>query len=215
RGQSDWLRDPSHYHQAQYLADINALLARLNVRQVDWIGTSLGGLLGIVLAAQPNTPIRRLVLNDAGPFVPLASLQRIAMYVGIDPIFASQTQVEAWYRQVYSLSGPFSDDDYIHLARHGSRQRPNGTFGLGYDPSISLNFNALATDINLWPLYQMITCPTMVIRGEISDVLPEPVAKLMTESGPRAVLHTIPHIGHVPGLCDAHQISLIEQFLGL
>jgi pimeloyl-ACP methyl ester carboxylesterase len=104
---------------------------------VDWLGTSMGGLVGMMLAAQPLTPIRRLILNDVGPFVPKASLERIGAYVGADPRFADLPELEAYIRRVYADFGNLSDADWAHMTRHSSRRRPEGGYGLAYDPAIA------------------------------------------------------------------------------
>lgn len=214
RGRSDWLRDPAFYNHAQYSADMAALLARLNVNAVDWIGTSMGGLIGMVLAAQANTPIQRLVLNDVGPFIPAAAMQRIATYVGLDPQFSGMEALLAFLRKQYQYSGPMTETDFQHMAQHGFRRLPNGKLGLAFDPAISKNFHA-GGDVNLWPYYTAITCPTLVIHGAVSDVLTTETADAMTQSGPRAQLLRIPAIGHIPALQDAVQINAIKEFLNL
>lgn len=215
RGRSDWLKDPALYAYQQYMSDMNTLLARLNTDAIDWIGTSMGGLIGILLAAQANNPIKRLVLNDVGPYIPLAALQRIAGYVGLDPVFSGKPALEAFLRKNYAVSGPLTDADFTHLVEHSHRVLPDGRLGLAYDAAIAKNFATLTADVDLWPFYDRITVPSLVIHGTISDVLTHDTAVEMTQRGPKAQLVEIPGIGHIPTLTDQHQIRLIQSFLQL
>jgi pimeloyl-ACP methyl ester carboxylesterase len=213
RGRSDWLRDPAHYAYPQYCADMNALIARLDVAALDWIGTSMGGLIGMTLAAQAGTPIRRLVVNDVGPFVPKAALLRISDYVGLDNRFSSLAAVETHLRKVLAPFGVLTDAQWQHLVAHGHRQRPDGTFGLAYDPAIAVNVKMAVQDWDLWPLWDCINVPTLLLRGADSDLLLPQTAEEMTKRGPRAKLVTWPGMGHAPALMAPEQIGLIEEWL--
>ncbi len=213
RGASDDLGDPSYYAYPQYLADMTALLARLDVAEVDWIGTSMGGLIGMLLAAQPRTPIRRLVLNDVGPFLPATAIARIAAYISNPPHLPDLAAAEAYVRKIYQNVGPCTDADRAAFTRHSIRPHPDGGFRLRYDPGIAQNFAAATADVNLWPVYDQIKCPTLVLRGALSDVLDAATATAMTERGPRAELITVPDIGHYPALMDAAQIATVRKFL--
>src|SRR5260221_3599273 len=132
RGSSDWLTDPAQYGYPQYLADMNALIARLNVPSVDWIGTSMGGLIGMSLAALPNSPIRRLVLNDVGPVISKAALQRIADYVGLDYRFSSLNALERHLRKIHAPFGPLTDAQWQLMAQYSQRGLADGNLGLAY-----------------------------------------------------------------------------------
>ena len=213
RGRSDWLRDPAHYGYPQYCADMNALIARLDVSELAWIGTSMGGLIGMTLAAQPETPIRRLVMNDVGPFVPKAALQRIADYVGLDNRFSSLAGVETHLRKILAPFGQLTDAQWDHLVRHGHRQRSDGTFGLAYDPAIASNVKAAVQDWDLWPLWDGISIPTLLLRGADSDLLLPEVATEMTKRGPLPKLVTWQDIGHAPALMAAYQICVVKEWL--
>jgi len=124
RGKSDWPANPADYNYAQYLIDMTALIARTGAESVDWVGTSMGGLIGMLLAAEANTPIRRLVINDAGPFIPLVALKRIGAYVGQSPVFDDLEAVEKHMREIYAPFGDLSDENWRHLARFGARTMP-------------------------------------------------------------------------------------------
>ena len=143
RGRSDWL-PAADYTIAQYLADMTVLIARLGAVDVDWLGTSMGGLIGMQLAAAAQSPVRRLILNDIGPFIPKAALARIGDYVGKDPHFASLDELEAYLRKIHAPFGPMTDQDWRHLALQGYRRRENGGFGLAYDPAIGRAFSPTA-----------------------------------------------------------------------
>ncbi len=213
RGDSDWLSDPSLYAYPQYLADMTALLARLGTAQVDWIGTSMGGLIGILLAAQPRTPISRLVLNDVGPFIGSAAMARIASYISQPPVLPDMAAASAYIRTIYQNTGPCTDADYQTMTETSIRPLSDGGFALRYDPAIAVNFAALSGDLDLWPYYDRISCPTLVLRGAQSDVLTDETAAAMTRRGPQAQLVVIPTIGHYPALRDAKQINIVTKFL--
>ncbi|MDY0873055.1 alpha/beta hydrolase [Dongia rigui] len=213
RGRSDWLRDAAHYAYPQYCADMNALIARLDISELDWVGTSMGGLIGMTLAAQVGTPIRRLVVNDVGPFVPKTALLRISDYVGLDNRFSSLKAVETHLRKVLAPFGPLTDAQWQHLVAHGHRQRSDGTFGLAYDPAIAINVKMAVQDWDLWPVWDRINVPTLVLRGAESDLLLPQTAEEMTQRGPRAKLVTWPGMGHAPALMAPDQIGLIEEWL--
>lgn len=216
RGQSDWLRDPRHYEIPQYTQDMTALLARLDVEQVDWLGTSMGGLVGMAIAAQPQSPVRKLILNDVGPVIAAGALARIGEYLATPPDFATPEEAEAYIRAVAAPFGNLTDAQWRHLTQHVIKSGTAGRFQLRYDPGIADSF-ALAAgegkDIELWPFYEAISCPTLVIRGENSDLLSRETAAAMTARGPRARGVEIPNVGHAPTFMDAAQIAVVHEFL--
>jgi len=216
RGGSDWLEAKSDYGYAQYASDMATLIARVTERDaqgIDWVGTSMGGLLGIILAARPRAPIRRLVVNDAGLLVPRAALERIAQYVGGDPRFPSVDALEAHLRRFSAPFGPLTDAQWRHLAVHGAVERAGGTWGFHYDPAIAAPFQGELADIDLSAYWDAVSCPTLVLRGAESDVLPRETAQDMTRRGPRAKLVEFAGVGHAPMLMDEEQIQAVREFL--
>ncbi|MBI1209103.1 MAG: alpha/beta fold hydrolase [Azospirillum sp.] len=214
RGRSGWLANPDLYGYPQYLADMAALIARLDVEKVSWVGTSMGGLIGLLLAAQPNSPIERLVINDVGPFVPKSALERIGDYVGADPVFEDVAALEAYLRFVYLSFGSLDDAHWRHLAEISARTRPDGRLGLAYDPGIAAPFKTQPlTDVDLWPVWERIACPVLVLRGAESDLLLAETAAEMAVRGPRATVVEIPGCGHAPPLMAREQIALVCDFL--
>ena len=215
RGDSDWLADPMHYQIAQYVADMVTLIARLDVEEVDWVGTSMGGLIGMALASQPGAPVRRFVINDAGPVVAKVSLERIAAYVGRAPAFPDLAAAEQYVRAVSAPFGPHTDAEWRFLTEVATRRNPDGTLRLHYDPKIAEPFRAALPDkdMEVWPLWDGIRCPTLLIRGEQSDLLARATAEQMTRRGPRAKLVEIPGVGHAPTLMHADQIAIVREFL--
>ena len=213
RGHSDRLPAANLYGYPQYLADMAALLARLDTGRVDWLGTSMGGLMGMILAAQPKTPIRRLILNDVGPFIPKAALERIGSYVGQDPHFDSVADVEAYLRRVHAPFGPLSDADWSHLARYSARALPGGGLALAYDPAIGAAFQPVVADVDLWPLWDKVACPVLIIRGGRSDLLLRDTADEMVRRKPGTALVEFPECGHAPALMDESQIAVISDWL--
>lgn len=218
RGRSEWLPDPNLYSLPQYGADMLALIARLAPQQLDWLGTSMGGLIGMGIAAQAMTPIRRLVLNDVGPILSAVSLQRIGQYLGNAPRFRDLAEAQAFVTAVSPGFGVLSDGQWRHLTEHVVRRTAAGDYEFCYDPAIAVSYvQALVAsggqDIDLWPLYEAISCPTLLLRGENSDLLTRATAVAMTQRGPHAQLVEIPGVGHAPTLMTADQIELVRRFL--
>ncbi len=215
RGRSDWLRDPSGYVVQQYVTDMLVLLARLDVEAVHWLGTSLGGLIGMWIASQEDSPISRLVLNDVGPVITVASLQRISDYVGRAPKFDTFDDAEKYIRLVSEPFGPLSDAQWRHLTEFCLQRAPDGRLELCYDPAIGEPFRqALSSgDIDLWPIYDRIRCPTLVLRGADSDLLTAETLQAMAMRGPRPQTVEIPGVGHAPMFLDAGQIGIVRDFL--
>ncbi|MGH8726614.1 MAG: alpha/beta fold hydrolase [Burkholderiales bacterium] len=232
RGKSDWLRSPEDYGYPLYIADMTTFIARVTGVKatlkrwiarlfrkkpkavIDWVGTSMGGLIGMMLAAQPGSPIRRLVLNDVGPLIPAASLRRIGQYVGRDPRFASLKELEDAMRKYSASFGPLTDPQWNHLALHSAKQHRDGTWGFVYDPAIGAPFRqGIFTDIALWNVYDKVSCPTLVMRGAESDLLLAETAREMTSRGPKAKLVEFLGVGHAPMLMADDQIAAVRNFL--
>jgi pimeloyl-ACP methyl ester carboxylesterase len=214
RGDSDWLAAPEGYGLPQYCADAADLIARLDIERVDWVGTSMGGLIGMTLAAQAKSPLDRLVVNDIGPFIPKAALARIAAYAGADPLFADLAEAEAYLREVHAPFG-LNDAQWRHLAEHSVR--PAGAGGglrLHYDPAIVAGLGtAPFDDVDLWALWDRVTQDVLVLRGAESDLLSAETAAEMAIRGPRAEVVEIAGCGHAPGLMNPQQIALVRDWL--
>ena len=212
RGESAWLADPADYVFPTYLATLTALLARTGAERVGWVGTSLGGLLGLVMAAQPNSPIARLVVNDVGPAIEPAALVRIGGYVGADPQFATFAEIDAYVRAI-SPFGPLTSAQWEHLTRSCVRQRADGRWGFAYDPGIAVPFRSGAAPPDLWGLWDAIACPTLLLRGADSDLFTAATARQMTARGPRPRLLEFAGVGHAPALLAADQVAPVVEFL--
>jgi pimeloyl-ACP methyl ester carboxylesterase len=192
------------------------LIARLDVPDVDWVGTSLGGLLGMLLAAQPQTPIRHLVLNDVGAFVPAAVSEYLASYIGQDPTFETPTDLEARLREIYGGEkkfGDLTDAQWRQLAHCSERPKAQGLLGFAFDPKLGNLYVPPFRDVDLWAIWERVRCSVLVLRGENSFVLTEETAERMRTSGPRATVVEIPYCGHAPALMSAEQIATIEEWL--
>ncbi|MGF1592908.1 MAG: alpha/beta fold hydrolase [Kiloniellaceae bacterium] len=213
RGDSGWLRDPTAYGYPQYLADTAALIARLGCRQVDIVGTSMGGLIGMMMAALPDNPVRRLVINDVGPFIPKAALERILRYLGRDPRFEDLAAAEAIFREIYRPFGDLSDAQWRHLTETSLR-RDGGGWRLHYDPRIAEPLQqAELADVDLWAVWDAVACPVLVLRGAESDLLLAETAAEMARRGPRAEFIEFPGCGHAPALLGPAQIDPIRRWL--
>jgi pimeloyl-ACP methyl ester carboxylesterase len=214
RGRSDWLADKADYIYPLYAGDLASLIARTGAEEIDYVGTSMGGIIGMLLACQPGTPIRRLVLNDVGTIIPVSALRRIADYVGTDPDFASLPELQAYLAFIHQNFGRLSDDQWHHLAEHSNRRLENGRYALAYDPGIAAAFKDMAMeDVNLWPFYDAIKCPTLLIRGARSDLLLAKTAEEMTQRGPKAEIYEVADTGHAPALMATDQIARVQAFL--
>jgi pimeloyl-ACP methyl ester carboxylesterase len=218
RGESSWLDDPEHYGYPQYVADTTALLAHLGCESIDWLGTSMGGILGMMMAAMPETPVKRLIINDIGPFIPNSALKRIAMYLNERPTFPSLDAFERYLRIIHASFGPLTDAEWEHLAKHSARQSGDDQQGkkweFKYDPAIAIPFSAIADqDIDLWEIWDAISCPTYIIRGFDSDVFPADIAEQVRYRGPKAIVHQFEGIGHAPALMEEAQIRCIQSWL--
>lgn len=219
RGRSSWLKNPQSYAVPQYVSDMVTLIARLDVERVDWFGTSMGGLIGMGLAALPETPLRRMVINDVGPTLNFSALARIADYLGAEKRFASFDEGVDFIRSVSAPFGPHSDDEWIKLARDVLVQEEGGQWRRHYDPAIAKAFTGLTEpmvlqgEAALWAAYDAIRCPVLLVRGAESDLLSRDTAQQMTQRGPKAELVELPGIGHAPTFMHEDQIAIARRFL--
>jgi len=242
RGDSDWLAHKQDYGFSQYLSDAAALLARLTAPpkrvsllrrlqgasegpRIDWVGTSMGGLIGMMLAARADSPIRRLVLNDVGPLVPWSALARLKLAsVGAGRRFASLEDVERHLREACATFGPMADSQWRRVAEHGSHRGPDGAYSLACDPAI-VNTMRRGGDagveigkdfllgIDLWPIWDTVECPTLVLRGAESDLLLASTVRRMQIGGPRVELVEFSGVGHAPWLMSEEQIAPVREFI--
>jgi pimeloyl-ACP methyl ester carboxylesterase len=215
RGESEWLADPNDYAFPTYLTTLTALVALSRAETVDWVGTSMGGLLGIVVAAQRGTPVAKLVVIDVGPTIEAAAIERIRGYFGMAPAFATYEEIEQYVRTISAPFGPLTDAQWEHMTRTNVRQQPDGRWRIAYDPGIAVPFRnaANAAPPNLWPLWDAIRCPTLVLHGALSDLLTAATAKEMTERGPKPNVIDFADVGHAPMLLSADQIEPVAAFL--
>lgn len=227
RGHSDWLADPMQYQIPRYAADLAALV--MQVRQetpdamIDWVGTSMGGLIGMGVAAQPTLGIRRLVLNDVGPTIQWQALLRIATYLGLNPSFDSEQEAIDYLATISAGFGPHSPEQWAGLSVPMLRER-DGRWWLHYDPALAVPFKALtqmedgeaaaqAGEAALWGLFDAITAPTLLLRGAESDLLSPETAQQMASRGPKAQLVEFEGVGHAPTLVANDQIAAVLSFL--
>jgi pimeloyl-ACP methyl ester carboxylesterase len=222
RGQSDWLADPAGYAVPAYVADMVTLIARLGVDEVDWVGTSMGGLIGMGLAGLPGSPVRRLVLNDVGPSIEPVAIARIGSYLGQPAHWKSVDEAADALWAISQGFGPHTREQWLALTRPQLVPDERGGekgWKSHYDPAIALPLRAVTPQIAaagealLWQAYERITAPTLLLRGEQSDLLSAATAQAMTERGPRAQLRVLPGVGHAPTLVAPEQRALVREFL--
>jgi pimeloyl-ACP methyl ester carboxylesterase len=221
RGRSDWLRDPMGYQIPAYAADMLALLGALQPATLDWVGTSMGGLIGIGLAGQPALPfkIRKLVLNDVGPSIQWQAIQRIGNYLG-DPVrFESVEQAAEAMRIISASFGPHTREQWLALSRPMLKPLEGGGYTFHYDPAIAVPYRTLTPESSaqgeatLWALYDTIKAETLLLRGADSDLLSSATAQAMTQRGPRAKLVEFAGVGHAPTLVAPEQVRVVVDFL--
>lgn len=211
RGLSAWAREED-YAFPVYMATVLGLLDHYRIDRLRWIGTSMGGMLGMVLAAGPlKQRMTHLVLNDIGPELPTEAATRIGTYVGNPPVFDTMAQMEAWLRESYRPFGRNTDTFWRRMADTSVRPTDDGRLTVHYDPAIAASFGRPHTDA--WPVYDGVTARTLLLRGADSDVLPRPVAKRMTGRGPKPRLHEFAGVGHAPTLASEAEIALLGDFL--
>jgi len=218
RGASDWLPDPNLYQPPNYVAALSHLLAAIG-QPVAWVGTSLGGICGMAVAAAAGQPITRLVLNDVGAFIPAAALCRIRDYLVLaasspqSSSFADLAELEQHLRAIHAPFGELTDEQWAHLARHSARTLPDGRLALNYDPAIGDPISAVEPqDVPLWTFWAAVSIPVLVLRGETSDLLlPETVEQMQARPGTQT--HIVPNAGHAPALMDGPTIEAIARFL--
>ncbi|NQV98101.1 MAG: alpha/beta hydrolase [Rhodospirillales bacterium] len=214
RGNSQRLASPAAYTYPTYIALLWPFIASLKARNLDFIGTSMGGIIGMMIAAMPESPIQRMVVNDVGPFLPKSALQRINTYLAMDFQFDSVAAVAQHLRRVHEPFGPLTDAQWAHLAEHGSRRGTDGRWRLAYDPAIREPFkDVINEDISFWEVWDAIRCPVLLLRGETSDILRPETALEMTQHGPATDLVEFAGIGHAPALMAPEQISTITDWL--
>ena len=218
RGRSDWLPDPGDYGYPQYLPDMTALIARLDVESVDWVGTSMGGLIGMGVSALGGTPVSRLVLNDVGPTIQPDAIKRIGAYLGAPVRWKTVDEAADYMWSISQGFGPHTREQWLALAR--PMLVPDGDgFKPHYDPAISVPFKAITPELAaageaaLWAGYDRIACPTLLLRGADSDLLTRETAQAMTRRGPKARLIEFDGVGHAPTLVADDQVAAVREFL--
>ena len=218
RGRSAWLADPMTYILPQYVADMVTLLARLNAQTVDWVGTSMGGLIGLGVAALKNSPLRRFVINDVGPTIEPAAIERIGGYVGRASQWASLGEAADALWEISQGFGPHTREQWMALTEP-QLQHEGGIFTPRSDPAIALAFKAVtppmtqAGEALLWQAWDSLVLPTLLLRGGESDLLSAATAQAMTQRGPRAQLVPFDGVGHAPMLVQPEQVAAVRDFL--
>ena len=215
RGFSQWSPAPEREYCLDFYARTAvALLKELRIEECHWLGTSMGGALGIRLAAGPlRGRIRRLVLNDIGPELGAAAVGRIRAYAGSPPAFERMSELEQYFRTIYRPFGQLTDAQWQRLTETSARRTADGRVTPHYDPKMALQFEHHPADYDQWEAYDSIDVPTLCLRGESSDLLLPQTAEAMRRRGPRALVVTIAGCGHAPALNVPEQLALVERFL--
>ncbi|WP_419420774.1 alpha/beta fold hydrolase [Legionella sp. D16C41] len=230
RGDSDWFKNPQHYTFAQYIADMTSLIARSSAIEIDWIGTSMGGLIGMMMAALPNSPIRRLVLNDVGPQIPIQGLRRLAKYTGTRAVFSNKEEAKRYYKTIYAGFGDLSESQWLELTENSIRLQSDGKYTAKCDPNITHNktlkqfvwelvrhpqktLEGVLFDVDLWSIWRQVKCPVLIIHGRHSDILLSEHITKMQEIHPHTELLEIENAGHAPALLELAEQEKIKTWL--
>lgn len=214
RGQSEWLKNAADYAFPTYLNALTALIARSGIERVRWVGTSMGGLLGLIIAAQASSPVAKLVINDVGPVLEPAALARIGEYVARTPTFETYEAFSIDLKTISAPFGPLTDQQWAGLIASSARKLADGRWTYNYDPAIATAFRAAGdTRVDLWPLWDRILCPTLLMRGEKSDLLSPATAAAMIKRGPRPRLIEVDGVGHAPMFQSSVEIEPVVAFL--
>lgn len=211
RGRSGWLDDPLQYNYTSYASQLGGVLAHINAERLHWVGTSMGGILGMLLAATAHTPISRLVISDVGPVIPKRALQQIAEYLSHRPTFSSLADVEQYLRAVHHGFGLLTDQQWQHLTECSCNQSEGG-WRLHYDPAIASTFTDITDDVTLTPVWDRVQCPVLVLRGAESELLTASIADKMA-SEPNVTIREFSGVGHAPMMMSPDQIEAVCRFL--
>lgn len=230
RGDSDWLKNPLHYTYEQYISDMTVLIARTQKTDITWIGTSMGGLIGMVLASYAKSPIKRLILNDVGPQIPVKALARLSKYTGLDPDFSSVDDAKNYYKSIYKDFGHLTEEEWLNITLHNIREVAPGKFISKMDHGVKLApakskiawqsllhplkaLEGSLFDIDLWAIFRQVTCPLLVIHGSHSDLLLPSTIEKMKNIHPNMQVIDIPDAGHAPLLKDPNHQEMIYKWI--
>lgn len=218
RGQSDWLKNAEFYTYPQYISDIMTLIASLGISRLIWVGTSMGGLIGMMIASTFPQIISKMAINDIGPFIPKESLMRIGGYLGKVGSFANFAEAESYLRLVMEPFGIKKEEHWQHIFKYSLVKNDNGSYKLAYDPRIASAFwNNRGTqrnmqDIDLWEMWNLVKCPVLILRGEKSDLfLHDTARKMASKVGTKLV--EFPDVGHAPMLIEKDQINVVLDWI--
>lgn len=230
RGESSWFKNPHHYNFTQYVMDMNTLIAHTHAYQIDWIGTSMGGIIGMMLAALPNSPIRRLILNDVGPQIPLQALRRLAKFSGNEPDFKSMAEAKEYFKRHYADFGILDEEQWDYFTEHSVKQEAADLYVVKVDPCIKnpkstfqmvsdffhhphRALEGILYDIDLWSIWKKIHCPVLVIHGVRSDLLTPAIIKKMQRMHDLTEVYEVANAGHAPALLELNDHERIERWL--
>lgn len=214
RGKSEWFKDKQAYNYISYVTDITLLITHLALDKVHWIGTSMGGIIGMMMAAEQPQRVKSLVLNDIGSFISADALRRLGGYVGTWTNFDSREEAERALRKAYAPFGLTEERHWRHMFDHSLERNESGGWRAAYDPAIGdpLRDAEKIQDVDLVHFWDRVHCPVLVLRGEESDILSAATAKAMA-AHPNVTLHSFPGVGHAPALASDEQISIVHRWL--
>jgi pimeloyl-ACP methyl ester carboxylesterase len=230
RGDSDWFKNPKHYTFEQYINDMSVLISKSSCSQIDWIGTSMGGLIGMMMAALPNTPIRRLILNDVGAQIPIHGLRRLSKYAQTPHQFNNKDEATQYYKTIYADFGQLTESEWTEFSDNSIRLESSGLYTPKCDPDITNNkthsqfiwdfmhhphktFEGVFFDVDLWSIWEHVKCPVLIVHGEHSDILlPEYITK-MKKVHPKTDVMEIADAGHAPALLKVGEHEQINLWL--
>lgn len=215
RGSSDWLPDHRLYTIEQYINDMTLLIKHLGATSVDWLGTSLGGIIGMMMAAMPQSPIKRLILNDIGAVITQDAIALLANSLAKVPTFKTLEELRTFLMQAYAHTGTHKEEDWDYMSRYDHRINEDGTYNRNYDPKLLHSMGPiLNADIDLWQFWKAVVCPTLIMHGENSMILTADICQQMLATNPHASLVTLPGVGHTPSFMQPSHIEVVTKWLG-
>ena len=214
RGKSDWLKDPELYTIHQYVADMMGWMHQLGLKEVDWLGVSLGGIIGMLIAGLPHSPVQHLALVDIGPIVKRTSVVHLSSEVAENPVFKSLGELKDFLKKTYATTGTMESYHWDHLLAYDHITLPDGTFARAYDPELFRSFVPMQhEDIVFWPVFEALHLPMFVLHGEKSVVLTPDICAEMKRLQPSITFVDLPGITHAPSMMDEKHIGLVKQWL--
>ncbi len=215
RGDSDYFTDKKSYNYYVYLKDTLLLLKKLKIKNPFWLGTSMGGIIGMAIGCFYPRILRGLILNDIGPSMPLSTVKKIGKYASLEPKFIDLELAKQHLKMIYKESGIKEEEDWNFLTKNSFKINSSNQYQMNYDPTIVSGMEidkAKSKDVDMWKIWRKIKCPILVIHGAKSNILSVETVEKMQQSK-QIDIYVVDYAGHAPALTNADQIDPIKNWL--